>query len=923
MEAVHRYEGTVNQVMGDGIMALFGAPLAHEDHAVRACYAALRMQQRSGGTPRSCAARRGRRRADPRRPQLRRGGRARDRQRPAHGLHRGRARPRTWPRAWSSSRARARPCSRRDTLRAGRGLHRGEAARAGAGEGAAGAGGGVRAGAAPAPAHSRLAGRRRAGAHPVRGPRGRGGEPAPGDGRARAAGHGQVVARRRARPGWASRASSGSSPTRTARSGWLMLESRPVSYGKATAYLAGHRAAAGATSSSRAGTTRARIREKVTGKLLDARPERWAALPAVPRAARRADRGREWQALDPPQRRQRMLDAVKRLILRESQRQPVLLVVREPALGRLGDPGAPRQPGGEPAAGARCSLLVSYRPEYQHALGRAGPTTPRSGWSRCRRERRGAARGAARAPTRRCSRSSALLVERTEGNPFFLEESVRTLVETEVLAGDRGAYRLAQAARRAPGARHRAGGAGRPHRPAARRGQAPAAGRRGDRQGRAARAAAGDRRRAARRRLAQPRRAPGRRVPLRDAASSRAWSTPSATRSPTRSPTRACSRTGAAPSTRASWRRWSALRRPARRARRAPRPPRAAGRGVGQGGRRTCGRPAPRPRRAPPTARRCAFLEQALAALGHLPEARDDLRAGHRPAARPALAAAAARAARAGPDALAGSGGDGREARRRAAAGPRLHLPDQLPLPEGRARSRHRVRRALPAHRRRGRRRGRCRRSPGATWATAATPRASTIARTRSCARTWRRSSWCRATRPARPDRRLLRRPRAAGSPSRSPSWASSTRPRCRWTARSARARRAGTPTPRPSRGPWRVSPGCAAGSWSGRCPRCSAASTPAARRASTCGGRSRPPCSGSPSCCSGRVDEGLRLLEDGVSLTEELGVRAYLALWTANLGEGLAAARQLERGAHGGPAGPRAGPRATRSGATRRGRCA
>ena len=48
MEAVHHYEGTVNQVMGDGIMALFGAPLAHEDHAVRACYAALRMQERVG-----------------------------------------------------------------------------------------------------------------------------------------------------------------------------------------------------------------------------------------------------------------------------------------------------------------------------------------------------------------------------------------------------------------------------------------------------------------------------------------------------------------------------------------------------------------------------------------------------------------------------------------------------------------------------------------------------------------------------------------------------------------------------------------------------------------------------------------------------------------------------------------------------------
>ena len=45
VEAVHRYEGTINRVMGDGIMALFGAPLAHEDHALRACYAALMMQE--------------------------------------------------------------------------------------------------------------------------------------------------------------------------------------------------------------------------------------------------------------------------------------------------------------------------------------------------------------------------------------------------------------------------------------------------------------------------------------------------------------------------------------------------------------------------------------------------------------------------------------------------------------------------------------------------------------------------------------------------------------------------------------------------------------------------------------------------------------------------------------------------------------
>ncbi|MDF3073366.1 MAG: family ATPase [Alphaproteobacteria bacterium] len=48
IETVKRYEGTVCQIMGDGILALFGAPVAHEDHAVRACYAALAMQRRIG-----------------------------------------------------------------------------------------------------------------------------------------------------------------------------------------------------------------------------------------------------------------------------------------------------------------------------------------------------------------------------------------------------------------------------------------------------------------------------------------------------------------------------------------------------------------------------------------------------------------------------------------------------------------------------------------------------------------------------------------------------------------------------------------------------------------------------------------------------------------------------------------------------------
>ena len=45
MDEIHQYEGTINQFTGDGVMALFGAPLAHEDHAQRACYAALAIQK--------------------------------------------------------------------------------------------------------------------------------------------------------------------------------------------------------------------------------------------------------------------------------------------------------------------------------------------------------------------------------------------------------------------------------------------------------------------------------------------------------------------------------------------------------------------------------------------------------------------------------------------------------------------------------------------------------------------------------------------------------------------------------------------------------------------------------------------------------------------------------------------------------------
>src|SRR5262249_13173744 len=90
---------------------------------------------------------------------------------------------------------------------------------------------------------------------------------------------------------------------------------------------------------------------------------------------------------------------------------------------------------------ARLLLLVNYRPEYQHSWGnktyyrqlRVDPLAPEGA-----EELLAGLLGndAGLQPLKR------LLIERTEGNPFFLEESVRTLVETKILAGERGAYRL-------------------------------------------------------------------------------------------------------------------------------------------------------------------------------------------------------------------------------------------------------------------------------------------------------------------------------------------------------------------------------------------------------------------------------------------------------------------------------------------------
>ena len=122
MDAVHRFEGTVNQVLGDGIMALFGAPIAHEDHALRACYAALAMQAAHAPLYRGGASHPGLGAAHARGSQRGGSGGARHWQRPAHGLLGGRgdhgpggAHGTDWPRRGPSG-------SRAATLRLVEGL---------------------------------------------------------------------------------------------------------------------------------------------------------------------------------------------------------------------------------------------------------------------------------------------------------------------------------------------------------------------------------------------------------------------------------------------------------------------------------------------------------------------------------------------------------------------------------------------------------------------------------------------------------------------------------------------------------------------------------------------------------------------------------------------------------------------------------
>jgi class 3 adenylate cyclase/tetratricopeptide (TPR) repeat protein len=438
MEAVHRFEGTVNQVLGDGIMALFGAPIAHEDHALRACYAALALQ--SAIRPYADEVRR----AQGMVLQLR------------VGLNSGevvvRAIGNDLHMDYSAVGQNTHLAARMEQLatpgtilltaatwRLVEGLVRVKALGAVPVKGLT----------APVEAFELVgvtALRRRLQAAAARGltrfVRRQHELDALHLALAQAAaGHGQMVA-------LVGEAGVGKSRLvyefvhAHPAQGWFVLESASVSYGKATPYFPVLDLLKRYCHLEEQDDPRT-VRAKVTGQVLTLDESLQDTLPALLSLLEVLPEDSPFRTLDPPQRRQHTLQALKRVLLRESQVQPLLLVFED--LHWIdAETQALLNSLVESLPTAQLLLLVNYRPEYQHGWGsktyytqlRLDPLPPASA-----EEFLAALLGddPSLAPLKQ------LLIARTGGNPFFLEESVRTLVETGVLVGAPEAYRLAQA----------------------------------------------------------------------------------------------------------------------------------------------------------------------------------------------------------------------------------------------------------------------------------------------------------------------------------------------------------------------------------------------------------------------------------------------------------------------------------------------
>lgn len=441
MNAVHRYEGTVNRIQGDGIMALFGAPLALEDHAVRACYAALAMQKARSDYADVVGAE-----VSPE-GQIRVGlnsgtvvvraigndlsmdydavGQAtylaaRMEQLAEPGTILLTAETFKLAREFIEVQSRG-PISvkgLKDPVEAFV-LLRATPTR-------------TRFHAAVTRGLTRFIGRQLE-LSTIERCQARAGQ-----------GHGQVVA-------FIGQAGVGKSRLYheflhlPLSKGWQVLEGIPVSYGKATSYLPVIDLLKSYFHIEDRDDDQA-IQDKVRERLVAI--DKGLEPMLVPFLALLdvsfEDAG--WNALDPPHRRKRTLEGIKQLLLTESRTQPLILVFEDlhwidSETQAFLDSLVKSLPT------ARILLLVNFRPEYEHRWGNLAyytqyhiePLAPENA-----EELLHTLLGNDRSLTA----LKRILIEQTQGNPFFLEESVRTLVETGTLTGTKQAYVMADEKKR-------------------------------------------------------------------------------------------------------------------------------------------------------------------------------------------------------------------------------------------------------------------------------------------------------------------------------------------------------------------------------------------------------------------------------------------------------------------------------------------